>query len=243
VDLAADRYAETAASIRGADVLACTWSRSTAAGPARTYRIVPDGCVDLIWTGTRLFVAGPDTLAQLTTADPGTMVGVRFRPGAASALLGVPANAVRDDRPDLADIAPDRRTQTFAHRLADKLAAVPLVAGELLEAAVLGQMRRDLLDPAVPATLAGIHAGVPVARLADRLGLTERGLHRRCVAAFGYGPKTLHRVLRFQHALRLIRSGRPYAAAADESSYADQPHLAREVRALAGVPLGVLLAG
>jgi len=48
-------------------------------------------------------------------------------------------------------------------------------------------------------------------------------------------------VLRFQRALGLVRAGRAFADAAIDAGYADQPHLAREVRALAGVPLGTLL--
>jgi AraC-like DNA-binding protein len=243
VDPATDSYAETAVSAGGADLLVCNWSRTTAAGAAKTYRIVPDGCVDLIWTGARLFVAGPDTRAQPSTVEPGTLVGVRFRPGVASALLGVPADAIRDERFALAETVPNAGRQAFAHRLADQLsaAASPKAAGELLERTVLDNVRRDLLDPTVSAMLSGLRAGVPVGQLAERLGLTERGMHRRCLAAFGYGPKLLQRVLRFQHALRLVRSGRLYADAAIETGYADQPHLAREVRALAGVPLGVLL--
>jgi AraC-like DNA-binding protein len=112
----------------------------------------------------------------------------------------------------------------------------------VLERAVVAGLRRERLDPAVPAVVAGLWRGEPVAELARRFGLTERSLHRRSVAAFGYGPKTLQRVLRFQHALRLVRGGRSYADAAVEAGYADQPHLAREVRALAGVPLKTLLA-
>jgi AraC-like DNA-binding protein len=238
VATAIDSYVETPVSAGGADLLVCNWSRTTADGPARTYRIVPDGCVDLIWTGTRLFVAGPDTHAQLATAGPGTLVGVRLRPGVAPALLGVPTDAIRDCRPDLVEVAPS--SQTFARGLEDHLSAVD-DPGAVLESAVLGRLRRDLLDPALPAVVAGLRAGRPVGELARRLGLTERSLHRRSIAAFGYGPKTLQRVLRFQHALRLVRAGRSYADAAVDAGYADQPHLAREVRALADVPLGILV--
>ena len=66
-------------------------------------------------------------------------------------------------------------------------------------------------------------------------------MHRRSLAAFGYGPKTLARILRFQRALALARAGTPLAEVAVRSGYADQAHLAREVRALAGVPLGRLM--
>jgi AraC-like DNA-binding protein len=48
-------------------------------------------------------------------------------------------------------------------------------------------------------------------------------------------------VLRFDRALALARAGTPLAEVAATAGYADQPHLAREVRALSGVPLRTLL--
>ena len=68
------------------------------------------------------------------------------------------------------------------------------------------------------------------------------GRQRRSNAAFGYGPKTLARVFRMQRAVGLARSGSPFATVSAEVGYADQAHLAREVRALAGVPLGELVS-
>lgn len=66
-------------------------------------------------------------------------------------------------------------------------------------------------------------------------------MHRRSLTAFGYGPKTLARVLRLQRALALARAGVPYADTAARTGFADQAHLARDVRELAGMPLGELL--
>jgi AraC-like DNA-binding protein len=82
--------------------------------------------------------------------------------------------------------------------------------------------------------------GHTVRSAAGRSGLSERQLHRRCLPLFGYGPKTLARVLRFDRALALARAGRPFADVASSAGYADQAHLSREVRALAGVPLRAL---
>ena len=46
---------------------------------------------------------------------------------------------------------------------------------------------------------------VEVAELADVVGLSTRQLHRRCTAAFGYGPATLARILRFQRFVHAAR--------------------------------------
>jgi AraC-like DNA-binding protein len=91
--------------------------------------------------------------------------------------------------------------------------------------------------------LAHVRAGSSAAATADALGWTVRALHRRCRDAFGYGPSVLRRILRFRMALRLAGQGIPFAATAACAGYADQAHLAREVHALAGVPLGQLVRG
>ena len=69
-----------------------------------------------------------------------------------------------------------------------------------------------------------------------------RQLRRRCHAAVGYGPKTLQRVLRFRRFVSRIDAGLPsgqaahdLAALAVQVGYADQAHLTRECRALAGL--------
>ncbi|WP_405064617.1 helix-turn-helix transcriptional regulator [Kribbella sp. NBC_01505] len=81
-----------------------------------------------------------------------------------------------------------------------------------------------------------------VAGLARGLGISERQLHRRCLAAFGYGPKMLDRVLRMNAALDRARTGRALAEVAAVSGYADQAHFTREVKALTGLAPKTLLA-
>jgi AraC-like DNA-binding protein len=165
-----DSYQECPAPIRLAGVVACLWRHEVCA--AWEQRVLPDGCLDLIWMNGAVHVAGPDT---------------------ATALVAAVASRVTE---------PDR---------------------------------------ALGAVLARLREGSGVRTTADALGWTERALHRRCRDAFGYGPSVLRRILRFRMALRLARQGVPFAATAARAGYADQAHLAREVRALAGVPLSQLL--
>ncbi|EFL38292.1 AraC family transcriptional regulator [Streptomyces griseoflavus Tu4000] len=96
-------------------------------------------------------------------------------------------------------------------------------------------------DPLLGRVVAALDAGRPVAATADELGLGARQLHRRSLAAFGYGPKTLARILRMRRALALARRRVPFAETAARTGYADQAHLAREMRDLTGLPLTELL--
>lgn len=202
---------------------------------SRGHPVIPDGCMDLVWTPGRLLVAGPDTRAKTSGAPTGTpYAGVRFAPGTAPALLGVPARELRDLRVEAGQLWGG----AVARRLAERVDAAADPAAALEEIA----LHRAAAAPDGPAPLLGevvrlLDAGRTVAAVADAVGLGARQLHRRSLDAFGYGPKTLARVLRLQRALGYVRDGMPYAAAALAAGCADQAHLARETRELAGTTL------
>ncbi|MEV0967764.1 helix-turn-helix domain-containing protein [Microtetraspora glauca] len=228
-------YRERTSRVPGAVV----WRRP-GPSPGTVLRILPDGCMDLIWVKGELIVAGPDPVAHLTTGtrDAAGYTGLRFAPGTAPAVLGVPADELRGRRVPLADLWPEARVR----RLAERVHEAP-DPGAVLEEAALDRLgRADRPDPAVQGIVALLREGTPVAAVADTVGLSERQLRRRCVPAFGYGPKTLMRILRMDRAVALARTGVPHADVAAGTGYADQAHLAREVKALTGVPLGVLIA-
>ncbi|MFI6560062.1 helix-turn-helix domain-containing protein [Streptomyces sp. NPDC050534] len=200
-------------------------------------RVLPDGCMDLLWHEGRLLVAGPDTRAYLTEGAPGVWTGLRFRPGTAPALLGVPAHELRDRRVALADLWPAAEVR----RLTARMHAAAGPASGLDELALRLAAAAEPPDPLLRHLVAALDAGRPVAATAGELGLGARQLHRRSLAAFGYGPKTLARVLRLQRALGLARRGVPFAETAARTGFADQAHLSRDVKELAGVPLRELL--
>ena len=218
------------------------WVRRGAPNDSPPMRVVPDGSADIIWredgrSGTT-FTAGPDTEAQLAPLTEGSrMVGIRFAPGAADAVLGVPLDVLRDLRVPL-----DELWGRFAEEVAERLAVADRPEQTL--ATVVRERITAPPDPIVSAIARRIEfasgPGVASSVAAD-IGVSERHLHRRCRIAFGYGPKTLHQVLRFQRALRLARAGGRLADVAAVVGYADQAHMARDVRRLAGVPITELL--
>ncbi|MFK4145323.1 helix-turn-helix domain-containing protein [Streptomyces sp. NPDC004065] len=201
--------------------------------------VLPDGCMDLMWSGGRLLVAGPDTRAYDPSGPPVPWTGLRFFPGTAPACLGVPAHELRDRRVDLGDLWP----AAVVRRLCARLEAAPDPAAALEEIALERAAEAGPPDPLLLRLVAALEAGRPVGATADALGIGARRLHRRSLTAFGYGPKTLARVLRLQRALALAREGLPFAETAARAGFADQAHLARDVRALTGMPLGTLLGG
>ncbi|MFZ0215615.1 MAG: helix-turn-helix domain-containing protein [Candidatus Dormiibacterota bacterium] len=232
-------YLEWTAPLPLRRYLACGWTgglgppRPEPAEPAEP--VLPDGCMDVIWDGRRLFIAGADTAPKWGPAERAFCVGMRFRPGMCPLFLGVPASALRDQLVDLELLAPD------AGEISEELAGSATLrqAAGVLEQWVLQRL------PAVEEPDAVVEAGVrlwsrggatvaPI-RLAEWAGISERQLHRRFVASIGYGPKLLQRVLRFQAFLATCGSpGAGLAELALRAGYADQAHLSRETRVLAG---------
>jgi AraC-like DNA-binding protein len=200
--------------------------------------VLPDGCVDIVWDGQEVQVAGPDTGPSPVVSQV-TFVGIRFRPGAAPSVLGVPASDLLDQRVALRDLwGPE--ADELAERLADAPAQAPRLLEEHLLARGLGSAAEPGLDPLMPHVLHHLNRGDTLDSLAERLGVSPRTLRRRCVSAIGYGPKTLDRVLRFRRALRLMRGRVPLVEAAQLAGYADQAHLTNEFQRLAGAAPGQL---
>jgi AraC-like DNA-binding protein len=221
--------------------VACLWMRDPEP-QRRLHRVVPDACADIVWVaGERLVVAGPANGPVLSEIPAGAgAVGVRFRVGAAGGALGLPASEVLDRTVDLADL-----WGADGARLAERLDAAPDARAALaLLAAGVERRRpeRGAIDPAVrAAALRAARPGVAVEALGAAVGLGERQLRRRFADAVGYPPKTLQRILRFQRFLAIAQRETDLAAVAFAAGYADQAHLTRECRRLAGLPPAALL--
>jgi AraC-like DNA-binding protein len=203
--------------------LDCVWTGRTGDDGGYTDRVLPDACIDVIWDGRRLFVAGPDTGPVLEPhARGGFFVGARFRPGHAPAFLGVPAAALLDQRVDVADLWGERP----AARIRDDLEGAPTLEAAARRLELHLRAWAPQADERRAPHALRMAAEHDVAGVADALGLTERTLHRHCTHDFGYGAKTLHRVLRFRRFLdRAEMTGAPLARLAAVCGFADQAHL------------------
>ena len=216
--------------------LACSWTGGlTPKNAACVEPVLPDGCMDIIWDGQRLFVAGPDTAPSWAGSGGAFAVGVRFRPGIGPLFLGLPAFELRDQRAELDLMWSDTR------RVVERLANCHTLrhAATVLEDEAARRLPGLAApDPVVEAAAKEWSRGAPTAApgsWAERAGVTERQLHRRFLATVGYGPKTLQRILRLQGFLESCSNGKSgLAELAAYCGYADQAHLTREARALTG---------
>jgi AraC-like DNA-binding protein len=157
----------------------------------------------------------------------------------ARALLGLPAAAIAGELLSLDDSAPGLRH--LPEQLNDA-PTVPARTAVLLRALTSTLAARGEPGPRaeVGRALARLSRGTPVAEVADDVGYSRRHLRNLVVAETGLSPKAYQRVARFEtsrdHVLAAARDGGTLAEVAAVCGYADQAHLAREWRDLAGCP-------
>jgi AraC-like DNA-binding protein len=219
-------YREYASPTGLKPLVACLWVNDRAR--TRPQRVVPDGCVDLMWLGeSGLMVAGADTGPRVVEPVGSSVAGIRLRPGTAGAVLGLSASEVCDQNVDASSLWGAEGSQ-LGERLAN---ADPSRHLGMLTEAVLRRGAEP--DPLVVA--AARRFSLPSARVADvaaDLGVSERQLHRRTTYAVGYGPKTLARVARLRRLIAL--EGHELAERAVLAGYSSQAHMNEEVRRLTG---------
>lgn len=222
--------------------------------PSRNLTLVVELLAPLTVTGldepasAHALVGGLHTTPALIDASrPQEGLQYGLTPLGARVLLGVPGGELRDRVVDLTDVLGPP-----AVRLVDRLRAA---AGweerfALLDAALLDRLTHARWGSApggssVPPEVAeawrvilATDGAVPVAAVAAHVGWGRRHLAERFRHATGLTPKEAARVARFERVGRLLRARRlPLAQLAVECGYADQPHLAREWRALTGAPI------
>ena len=176
------------------------------------------------------------------------LVGLRLRPAAAAAVFGRPVSEFTDRVVPL-----DAAFGVAGDRVAEKVFGATTPGQRV---AALQQLLTEHLAHTEPFVDTAVFRAIGMLQLAAALAgvrpgrrgrsQRERQLRRRFEAAVGFGPKRLGRILRLQRLLELIhaRDDRVrWSELAIEASYADQPHMINECRALAGASPAALPGG
>src|SRR3984957_12969751 len=226
----------------------CFWTQSIQRSDCNySHRVLPDACLDLVFfEGHSPAVIGPWTESFIAQLAPGTRItGVRFQPGRAAAILGLPASELINQEAALGDIWKVAMREPFA-RIGD-FSSFRARRCEL-ESALLRHLRNAVPSDATVSCAIRWLARNPSARieeLSTLAGISSRQMQRRFSEAVGYGPKMFQSVLRFQRLLYLASNGVGRLSLADlaaRGGYADQSHMNREVRRFAGKSPGELLS-
>jgi AraC-like DNA-binding protein len=236
------RYHEYPASPDLAQQIRCFWRITADAAPLTPNRICPDGCADIILTGDGIVraIGTMRTAAVVALSGRVDVLGVRFQPGEALAFFDVPLAELTDTTAGV-----DELGWHAARNLGDQVADTPTITGKIALIETTLRARRAGLDRraaprwlrAAVQLLEGEDSGPGLQRVRDEVGASERTHERQFRERVGLSPKMFQRVARFRRALKRMqrRSGAPYAAVAADTGYADQAHLVREFKSLAGI--------
>jgi AraC-like DNA-binding protein len=232
-----------------ASSIECVWLQDHRVDPeVSMVRIPPDGSMDLLfdlaahrayWVGAtaRPILVSPTTVSHT--------YGIRFVPGAAAPLLGIPAGEITDlnvpsrelgesYEPLLDQLAVLSHAQTRVDRIFD------WIGGELRRLPVHGGVSRLVREIRSP------RRHQTVEQLASSLGWSRQHLTRLCRAHIGLDAKTFQRTQRLQAVLKTARtaSGRPrdWSELALSFGYFDQSHFINDFRELVGLTPGTYFA-
>lgn len=173
-------------------------------------------------------------------AAPSHAMGVQLLPGAAQALLALPADELAGRHVRLEDLWGRDAGLIHEQLLAAESPAEKLHTFETLLHRRLAPSQPHALNPAVVRALLQLRAGLSVREVAAQSGYSHRQFIHLFAQAVGLNPKLYCRVNRFQKALRLMQ---PAAAAgsvslatvAMDAGYSDQAHFSRDFREFSGV--------
>jgi AraC-like DNA-binding protein len=170
----------------------------------------------------------------LDDAVPRWFAGVRFKPAMVRAFLDIDPIACRDR--DIPAVEIEAGLAALEQRLQECASAEQALA-TLKRAVDARLMRRDRYRAPAPVreAIALLARNLEIHRVAHSLGMSERSLHRDLTRWSGLAPKSMARILRMQRTVAAIRAGRmPLATLALHMGYADQAHMTRELKELAG---------
>ena len=202
------------------------------AGEWIAHRATPDGCLEIIrrlagrsrWDGEQpeAFVVGlSETPVAFEISGDARFAAVRLWPWAWHLL---------DDRP--IDALRNRWLPARSHRIAAICEALPdFAAAEVL---LVDGLRRA--PPELGAMGEKLAQARSVAEMREATGMTARQLQRWFAIHVGLAPRRYLRLLRFQEAFEQVPGQASLADHAAAHGFADQAHMAREFRSLAGVP-------
>jgi len=183
-------------------------------------------------------IAGPRSQYEvIDTECQRLLAGVVLRPAGAALLLGVPAYELTD-----VDVPLDALWGRPANRIRERLmqARTPAAKLETLERCLLEHLPDSEPPLVVSYALALLNrpaAAPPLAEVARVSGFSQRRFIELFRYHTGIGPKTYHRIQRFQDALRRAHGGRlvSWTDLALSCGYYDQAHFVHDFRAFSGI--------
>ncbi|QDU10377.1 helix-turn-helix domain-containing protein [Gimesia aquarii] len=237
----------------------CLWYSDGESRSHQKERLLPTGTVELVFKlkedrALRIFDNACDTTGRcfskavvsgayshhfaLDTSESSPTVGVHFRPGGASLILGVPLSELMDQHCGLEELWGRQAVEIW-----ERLMEAPSTTSRfsVLEQFLLDRLTQPPHDyPAIMSAIQQFSASsamVGVREVSDSMGYPAKRFIRLFHDYAGLTPKLFGRIQRFQSVLDQIVAGKTlkWTSIALDCGYYDQSHLIRDFRAFSGV--------
>ena len=225
----------------------CYWAMTSEADLEEPilHRVVPDGCVDIIFDLNGHSYEEVASLAGTMTKPISAplenrvnYLAVRFQPGSFLHFFDSPADHYADQIMPLEMISGKRE-----HELVERLIGENHIGnriGLLEDYLTRLLMRSNKSDPAVTIAVCNIlkyKGDVTILQLSRSANCSQRQLCRKFCKWVGVSPKSFCRIIRFQSTLRMLRSRlkRNLLSIALDGGYYDQSHFIHEFNSYFGL--------
>jgi AraC-like DNA-binding protein len=242
----------------------CYW---TLEAPAETaperQRIVPDGCMEMIFhygdlyrqytsptdslIQPRCFVFGQitQTLEIAPTGRTG-LFSVRFHPDGFTPFASLPVKEMENRAVALETLFGDEGTtlETAMLQATGTEGRMAIIDHFLQQKLSTPQVIDRIAQASVEAILQ-LKGQVSVDELSEQLNINRRQLERRFASAIGLSPKQLAKIVRLQAALKMLEQGHftSLTALAYENGYFDQAHFIKDFKEFTGLSPKQFFAG
>lgn len=242
------RFSEQLPYVTVAPWVARLWEFTVQAGAPPVHHVPPDGCTSLLvvcppGAPPSAVLSGPWlTPLAIPVAEGARFVGLRFRCGAAGAMLDTdPADLLNRTVP--AEPVLGAAVRTLAQQVA-AAATLAEAAPHFTRLLVELRERTPLPDAVVDRAVAAIEAAsgaITMAEVAARSGVSPATLRRRFREAAGISAKQFARIIRLRaSAIDMMRQSGTLSRIAAERGYTDQSHLTLDAVMLFGLTPAVL---
>ncbi len=232
------------------------WVSDTTVSSASVQRILPDGCVDIIFNiesnngkgqpyNQLPYIVGTITTYLDVIFEPGKtqMLGIRFRPGGITAFTHMPVYELTNRTVELA-LTETLFEGAFYEQLSDFSTMAERIAN--IENYLLGKLpyvrsTEKRIDYTIEYILKA-NGLTSLRQMADIACLSERHLERQFKVSVGVAPKKFCRIVKFRHTLRYLRHWPQEGlySAALECGYFDHSHLIKDFKEFGGSVPGEL---
>jgi AraC-like DNA-binding protein len=246
------------------DFIKCFWTlEAPANNDSEKQRIVPDGCMEMIFhygdlfkqylpdgsniIQPRCFVFGQVTsVLEIAPTGPTGILAVRFHPDGFIPFSCIPIHEMENRAISLPELFGAAGSELEA-KVLKSLSTAERIA--IIERFLLGKLSTseaaDRIAKASVEVLLQLKGEVSVNELAEQLKINRRQLERKFSSTIGLSPKQFSKIIRLQATLKMMGKGE-YAnltAVAYENGYFDQAHFIKDFKEFTGISPKQFYAG